>query len=370
MNDARAHIVIDALNLSMGGGAIVVCRISDAFVRRGHTVTVLTSRDGVLATSKEVLARSLVFPEAVGAQNAQLFRYRRLPRLLRDLNPDGLVSFNYYTPWSGRQVCYHINVISYLPFAQRRKAVGLLRAILHPRAARRALRKCDANLFESQHLLDLARPDGARAGTDFVAYTGVDLPPAGPVGRAVPPSPPVVVLVTSAAPYKRNDVALRAFREFSYSEPRAELIVLGNAAAIQAQLPDDLQAYCEGNEKVVFRGYVSQIELQETLGNAFALLTASELESFYMVAVEAMAMGCPVVVADSSSARESVGVAGMLFAPGDWRQAAEALLALRCAPDWPKASLVSLEWAKRFDDEALADRFVDVTLPFLAGPRS
>ena len=86
-----------------------------------------------------------------------------------------------------------------------------------------------------------------------------------------------------------------------------------------------------------------------------------------MVAIEAMAMGCPVVASDASSARESIGSAGMMFAPGDWRDAAKRLLMLDDEQTWVRTSQTSYEWAVQFDADKLADDFVDAALPFLIG---
>ena len=366
MNGKRPHIAIDALNLAKGGGAIVMSRVLDAFVRRGCEVTVLTARAGITETSHETPNHRLIFPEALGALRTQVFRYFRLPRILNKLGIDGLVSFNYRTPFSGRQVSYHINVIPFLPFAQRLKAVGFIRAVLQKHHALDALRNSNANLFESKHLLTLARPSGSQSNTDLIAYTGIDMP-YGAAARNVMPSQPTICLITSAAPHKHNDIAIRAFQAFAMEKPTARLIVFGDAVAIESSLPKHLREYCSTSGKVIFKGYVGRNELYESLGCAFALITASELESFFMVAIEAMAMGCPVVASDASSARESIGSAGMMFAPGDWRDAAKRLLMLDDEQTWVRTSQTSYEWAVQFDADKLADDFVDAALPFLIG---
>ena len=46
-----------------------------------------------------------------------------ITRAVQDLDADAVVSFNYHTPVDLPQVTYHINVIPFLPWRQRRAAV-------------------------------------------------------------------------------------------------------------------------------------------------------------------------------------------------------------------------------------------------------
>lgn len=358
MTAPAPHIMIDALNLSIGGGVVVMSRLAQALAAKGGRVTIMTARDLPNTDIDRAGITRLVKPEARGALRAQMFRRARLDQLAREVNADALVGFNYFSPVSLPQATYHINVIPFLPFRQRRAAVGLPRAILQSRAAQAALECSTLNAFESEHLRALARLDGAPHDADLVAYTGIDIPPAAGA-RPAPPERETICMVTSGASHKCNDTALRVFRVFAETRATTRLEIFGNEKAIRASLPNDLAAYCETSGQVVFRGYVGRAELYATLANAFALLTASRLESFYMVALEAMIVGCPVVAADISSVRESTGGAGRLFPVGDWRAASQALGDLRDRHVWATASKASYDWASRFDSATLSAAFAD-----------
>lgn len=356
------HIAIDGLNLSHGGGTVVMGRLADAFADAGCRVTVLAARAGVPGTPSRETVVTECLPQARGAFRSMVYRRFRLGAKLRSVGADAVVSFNYRSPVRFPQLTYHINVIPFLPFSQRKAAVGWGRAVMQARAARDALAQSTVNAFESCHIADLAGP--AR-GPTMIAYTGIDIP-AGAAARAVA-GEKVVCLVTSGAAHKRNDIAFRAFRAFREGEPEARLLVFGQEDAIRRSLPADLLGDARLMAAVRFGGYVDRPTLYAALCRSFALLTASELESFYMVALEAMVVGTPVVAADMSSVRESCGPAGLFFPAGDWRAAAEHLAGLSDSVVWAARSRDSHDWARRFDADGLARDFVQRVLPLLRG---
>lgn len=357
------HIAIDALNLSHGGGTVVMARLADALIDAGCRVTVLAARPHLLDTAKRDRIVTEFLPQARGAFRAIAYRRFRLSEKLRAIGADAVVSFNYHSPVDLPQLTYHINVIPFLPWSQRKAAVGTLRAIMQARAARAAISNSTVNAFESVHIAELA---GQTKSPPLIAYTGIDIPK-GATARHAAGAEKLVCLVTSGAAHKRNDIAFRAFRAFREMEPEARLLVFGHAEAIRNSLPPDLLADETLISSVRFGGYVDRPTLYAALSRSFALLTASELESFYMVALEAMIVGTPVVAADISSVRESCGHAGVFFPVGDWRAAADGLTTL-CDPDiWAMRSRDGHDWAQQFDADVLAQDFVRRVLPLLQG---
>lgn len=87
---------------------------------------------------------------------------------------------------------------------------------------------------------------------------------------------------------------------------------------------------------VVRPGRVSPPVLDWLVANAAALAFASCYEGFGLPAVEAMALGCPVVAADVPALREVVGDAGVLVDPTDPDAWADALAA-RLRDEPPRA---------------------------------
>jgi len=64
-------------------------------------------------------------------------------------------------------------------------------------------------------------------------------------------------------------------------------------------------------DKVIFTGFVSEKEKVSFLANAFAFILPSLYEGFGIPVLEAMKVGCPVIVSENSSLPEAAGNAAM-----------------------------------------------------------
>ncbi|MFO6464830.1 glycosyltransferase family 4 protein [Jannaschia sp. KMU-145] len=346
------HIAIDALNLAQGGGVVVMDRIAGALERRGAKVTVVTSRTLPGKGAAQAGAR-LVHPRAAGILRSQIFRATKLPDLLADVGADAVLSLNYHTPTDLPQATFHMNLIPFIPWSERVRAVGALRAFAQRRAAVRAMTRSRLNLFESRYLHDRAADVAGSAEVGEVYPIGVDLPTRPPVE----PVPGRLITVTSGARHKRNALGIEAFRRYrDAGRPHATLDLVGNAADIRASLPEGLRAAIETDPAIRWTGYVSPAALEEMLALSWAMLAPSALESFFMVAVEAMAAGCAVAGFDVAAMRESVGPSVPLARDGDIDGLVARLVALDDAPRRAAEVEAGRLWARTFDARSCADR--------------
>jgi glycosyltransferase involved in cell wall biosynthesis len=123
-----------------------------------------------------------------------------------------------------------------------------------------------------------------------VIYPGVDTERIRPSGA---PAEDFYLLVGGFVPYKREDLALEAFRSLKHP-----LVVVGDGPArarLEAAAPPNVR----------FVGRVSDAELRDLYARCRALVYPQD-EDFGIVAVEAQAAGRPVVAFGRGGARETV----------------------------------------------------------------
>ena len=99
--------------------------------------------------------------------------------------------------------------------------------------------------------------------------------------------------------------------------------------------------------------------LRLAYGAAHALVYPSRYEGFGLPILEAMACGCPVICANSSSIPEVAGEAALLIDPDDAGQLRSAILHLSDAALRQKLRLSGLERAKQFSWDRMAASLAD-----------
>lgn len=269
---------------------------------------------------------------ATNAYKAWAYRRFILAGLLQKLKPNVVLSFIYHTPCNYPQITYHINAIPFLPTKNRIEAVGRIRSLVQRHAACRSLKNSEANFFESNYILKLAESiSSGPIRNPEVCYIGADsstnVSRVDDSQKANFASSPIVS-ITSGAKHKRNNLTVEIFKKLLLRQPDAQLAFVGNIDAIRASLAKPNQEFVDASPNIFYQGYLDRAKLSELLSSAYCLLNTSELESFYMVAVEAMGAGCPVVLSNESSAMESVGDAGLLFSSNNIDEAVAQLLKL------------------------------------------
>lgn len=142
------------------------------------------------------------------------------------------------------------------------------------------------------------------------------------------PRQPVVLFVGRLVPEKGVGVLLDAAPRVLEVHPQARLVITGTGPAAA-----DLRAHAAAlglGERVIFTGYVDDGELARLYRSAAMAVFPSLYEPFGIVALEAMAAGTPVIVADSGGLGEIVEheVTGLKVEPGNPRALAAAVIRL------------------------------------------
>ncbi len=138
------------------------------------------------------------------------------------------------------------------------------------------------------------------------------------VGTPAPLPRPRVVVVGRLVPYKRVDLVLAAIGRLQDRCPDLDLLVIGRGPE-QDRL--EAQARALGiADRVHLAGHLpSHVDVLREVAASTVFVSASEIEGFGIVVVEAAALGCPIVVSDIEVFREvtSDGTGGLLFRTGD-----------------------------------------------------
>lgn len=119
-----------------------------------------------------------------------------------------------------------------------------------------------------------------------------------------------LLTVSSLDPRKNLNSLIKAFKKL---DREIQLIIVGLKSDNFGQsLNEELLT-----DQIVLKGYVSDNELSALLQNAGAFVYLSFYEGFGLPPVEAMSMGCPVIVSDIAAHREVCGNAALYADPFD-----------------------------------------------------
>jgi glycosyltransferase involved in cell wall biosynthesis len=122
-----------------------------------------------------------------------------------------------------------------------------------------------------------------------------------------------IVSVGRLVPVKNYRTLVEAFAKAADQDPTLELVLVGDGPE-RSEL-EELTASLGVDDSVEFTGFVSRAEVYRRLATSDLFAICSHSEGFCVAAVEAMAVGLPVVVSDIDVFREVVGSCGRFVPP-------------------------------------------------------
>jgi glycosyltransferase involved in cell wall biosynthesis len=118
------------------------------------------------------------------------------------------------------------------------------------------------------------------------------------------------LFVSALRKYKGYEQTIQAFGELD--EPNLKLVIVGKPDLWQDRnLPQEILRLSK-SERVIFTGYISDMELNSLYRNALALVFPSQKEGFGIPVLEAQYHGCPVICTEIPPLKEVAGE-GCLF---------------------------------------------------------
>jgi glycosyltransferase involved in cell wall biosynthesis len=257
-----------------------------------------------------------------------------LPRVLHQhkadvfLSPDGYLSLRTDVP--SLPVIHDLNFLHNPHDLPEHHAKYLNRNF--PRFAKKAERIATVSEFSRQ---DIASSYGIDPERIDVVYNGVSerfAPLAADARQQTrdrwTASVPYLIFVGAMHPRKNIARMLQGFDLFKkQSGSNLKLVMVGN----RQHWTDEMEQALSGMQckhDVVFAGRVSEDDLGDLLGSAFANLYVSTFEGFGIPIIEAFQTGVPVITSDVTSMPEVAGDGALLVDPFSTEAIAEGILAL------------------------------------------
>lgn len=191
------------------------------------------------------------------------------------------------------------------------RAYAQLFARRSARVARRIVATSHATAMDLQQLY--------RVPPERIEVVPIGVRPGPPAnGR---PREPFVLYVGEFEPRKRVPALVEGHRRYAarHGEGAHRLLLVGSGGSEEAAVRACQSAGCE------LAGFVTEPELEDLYRRASLLVMPSAYEGFGLPVAEAMANGCPVLVADNSALPEVGGEAALLLTDPSPAGIAEAL---------------------------------------------
>lgn len=365
------HVAINAITIQPGGGLTVLVTLIKSLQASepAWRITVLVgSKDAYQELKQTGYEKSVIlFGMRSGGALSYIWQNLLLGRYLKKIKAQVLINFNHY--WlnvSCPQIVYHINLRRFNKDFRHFSMVGRLKECIRDYASTLALKYANANIFESNFLLNCARVAFNRPiRNPAVVYVGLSDQTIDNAQNLLITSnnSRKLLSITSAQSHKDNGTLVKLVGELVRRKPNDDWQLL-IAGKFNEKARDSLNqiAVKDGvSDRIRWLGFVPKSKFHGLFKDSLCLVSASRLESFAMVALESIANGCPPVVTNSAAMPESIGDAGLLVSPGDVNEFADAVISL-CDVNTKRQTLIKrgLCWINQFQATELGKNFAHI----------
>ncbi len=172
---------------------------------------------------------------------------------------------------------------------------------------------------------------------------------------------PYILFVGMLEPRKNLPTLLKAFAKIKQTkQSNLSLVIVGK----KGWLYDEIFALVNKlklQSKVIFTGYIPDLDLPALYRSAMCLVYPSFYEGFGIPIVEAMACGCPVVTSNNSSMQEIAGSAAIMIDPNNINEITESMVIyISDVDERKKRSKLGYREAKKFTWKQMVNKTLDV----------
>ncbi len=291
-----------------GGATVYMREVSKDLALRGHEVEVITS--SYKGASREERIDGVHIRRAgndwnIGFIVAALFLIRRMPRA--DVVIDEINIFPFWTPLVTRArkvaLIHHLagDVLDrYALQPWTRLGLKVLQALVL--FLYRNYTTITPSAATSKELTSF----GFKSKKVFYAPPGLS----GPHGKDRPSTPkadnPQAIYVGRVVPQKGLEIVIRALKDVTKASPDVQLVICGKTQRSYHLRLEKLVSAVGLQANVQLLGFVSDAEKERLLAESHVFVIHSAKEGWGMAAMEAMAMGTPVIASNVPGLRDLV----------------------------------------------------------------
>ena len=353
MNNQQPTILQILPRLSQGGVERGTVQIDNALVTAGWNSIVVSSGGRMV---EQLHGKHITLPVATKNPFKILSNARRLQKIIKEYKVDIVHARSRAPAWSASVACKKTNTHFMTTFHGTHKIGNAFKRWYNSVMVSGEVVIAVSN-FIKNHIIENYKTDAKKI---IVIQRGVDLaefnPQVEPIGLGLPKDKKVVILPGRITRWKGQKIFAEAMRDID-----AIGVIVGDVGSpeymreIEEILPDNV---------IVLPGTSS---LAEVLANADCVVTAStQAEAFGRIAIEAQAMGKPVVATAIGGSLETVidGKTGAVVEPNNIDAMREGIKkVLKSKTNWKKNCTAN---AANFSQEIMCEKTLAVYKKLLA----